>query len=266
LAVTPTARWAFDRIKLSLTSEQRWDALFGLYERVIGALGDAGERVALLDEAAVAARDLAGDAERAIGYWESYFALRSDDARVDLALERLYERQHKLERLIEHLTRREANLEADDLIRSRERVAGLWVELGNAKSALAVVESLPKTASLNETTLTLLESIFKLEAPDADAESRKVTRRAARLLKQRYTSLERPAAVAQVLVRELSNLSEQKERVKLLKQLSELRQTLSEEAEEFESLGELMLLEPEEETHTDAGAGAGGGKEQAHLP
>jgi tetratricopeptide (TPR) repeat protein len=249
LSVTPTARWAFDRIKLPLTSEQRWEALFGLYERVIGALEDPGQRAGLLDEAAVAARDLANDPERAIGYWQSYFALRPDDARVDLALERLYERQQKLELLIEHLTRREARLEADELIRSRERIAGLWIDLKNARSALTVVESLPKSASLNESTLLLLESIFKLEALDADAESRKITRRAARLLKQRYTSLERPASVAQVLVRELTSLSDQKERVKLLKQLAELRQTLSEEAEEFESLGELMLLEPKEEEH-----------------
>lgn len=249
LMVAPTARWAFDRIKLSLTSEQRWDTLFGLYERVIDALPEVNERAKLLDEAAVAARDLASDLERAIGYWESYFALRGDDARVDLALERLYERQHKYERLIQHLTRREANLEADDLIRSHERIAGLWVELGNAKSALAVVESLPKTAAQNESTLTLLESIFKLETPESDADTRKVTRRAARLLKQRYTSLERPAAVAAVLVRELTSPVDPKDRVKLLKQLAELRQTLSEESAEFESLGELMLLEPEEEVH-----------------
>ena len=37
LTVQPDARWAFDRVKLSLSLERRWDVLFPLYERTIAA-------------------------------------------------------------------------------------------------------------------------------------------------------------------------------------------------------------------------------------
>ncbi len=250
LRVAPSARWAFERVKLGLTREQRWDVLFPLYERVIDATKDELERAGLLDEAAIAARDLASDPDRAISYWESYFALRSEDARVDLALERLYERQHHVERLIQHLTRREATLEGEDLVRSHERIATLWLDINEGRSALAVIESLPKSAAGNESTLALLERTFRLDLP-ADQDARevqvKVAKRAAKLLKQRYTAAARPSDVAKVVVVELENSADQKERIKLLGTLAELRAELNDPAGEFDSLGELMLLEPADE-------------------
>ncbi len=252
LAVAPGARWAFDRVKLSLTNEGRWDTLFRLYERVISAVTDEVERALLLDEAAVVARDLASDTERAMSYWEQFFALRPEDARVDLALERLYERHKKLDRLIEHLKRREPKLDATDLVRSRERITALWLELGDGREALRTVESLPKAAAQNDATLALLERIFRLEAAgDAEAieTQQKVARHAARLLKSRYAALERPANVADVIVVELTAPVDVKERIALLTQLAELRRTLADEAAEFESLGELMLLEPSQVAH-----------------
>jgi tetratricopeptide (TPR) repeat protein len=247
LVLAPGARWAFQRVKLALTNEQRWDDLFALYERVIDSAKEEGERATLLDEAAVVARDLASDPDRAIGYWEGYFALRADDARVDVALERLYERQQRLPSLISHLSARESRLHDDELVRLRERIAGLWLDVGKAASALAVIESLPKSAASADGTLALLERVFAVPASDAD--ERKVKRRAAKLLKQRYQGLERPRDVAEVLVKELVDVSEQKERIKLLSALGELRQRLTDEAAEFETLGELMLLEPHQEKH-----------------
>ncbi|MGC4091828.1 MAG: tetratricopeptide repeat protein [Polyangiaceae bacterium] len=252
LLVAPHARWAFERVKLGLTRQQRWGALFPLYERVIDATSDELERAALLDEAAIAARDLASDPERAIAYWESYFALRSDDARVDLALERLYERQQHIERLIAHLTRREPNLEGAELVRARERVTELWLQISDGRSALAVIEGQPKDVALAESTLQLLERVFRLPLPEAAEASevqQKVAKRAAKLLKQRYTSAARPRDVANVVVLELTHSSDVKERISLLRALSELRQTLNDGEGEFESLGELMLLEPEQEPH-----------------
>ncbi|MFZ5895984.1 MAG: tetratricopeptide repeat protein [Myxococcota bacterium] len=252
LMVAPSARWAFERVKIGLTREQRWESLFPLYERVIDATPDEAERAALLDEAAIAARDLATDPERAIAYWESYFALRSNDARVDLALERLYERQQKLDRLIAHLTRREPNLEGDELVRARERVTDLWLQLGDGRSALAVLEGQPKSVAAAESTLALLERVFRLplpEAPEARETQQKVAKRAAKLLKQRYTAAGRPRDVANVVVVELTGELGNKERIQLLRTLAELRQTLNDGEGEFECLGELMLLEPDDESH-----------------
>ncbi len=241
LTLAPRARWAFQRVKLGLINEQRWEALFALYERVLAATDETDERVALLDEAAVAARDLAGDPARAIGYWESYFAERPHDARVDLALERLYERQQRGEALIAHLTRREPRLEEPELVRLRERVAALWLDTGDAGRALAVLESLPSSAETADGTLALLERVL---AVASEAAERKVARRAAALLNARYRALGRPREVADVLVKELAGAEDAKERSRLLGELAELRRELADETLEFETLGELMLLQP----------------------
>jgi tetratricopeptide (TPR) repeat protein len=252
LMLAPHARWAFERVKIGLTREQRWANLFRLYERVIDATADETERAALLDEAAIAARDLASDPERAIAYWESYFALRGDDARVDLALERLYERTQKIERLISHLTRREPNLEGSDLVRARERVAELWLQIADGRAALAVLEGQPKEVTSAESTLALLERVFRLPLPEDDekrAVQQKVGKRAAKLLKQRYSAAGRPRDVANVIVAELTADVATKERIALLRNLAELRQTLSDPEAEFESLGQLTLLEPAEGAH-----------------
>ncbi len=110
LTVQPDARWAFDRVKLSLSLERRWEDLFPIYEQVIAAEKDPGERASLLDEAAVAARDVASDPERAMRFWEEYLTLRLATAASMWPLERLYERQRRLDKLSEHLLRRESSL------------------------------------------------------------------------------------------------------------------------------------------------------------
>src|SRR5204863_4147580 len=89
LTLAPRARWAIDRVKLSYNADARWPELFALYDRAIEGALDDDERQDLLDEAAVAAKDLASDFEKAIVYLERLNALRPE-ARVDSLLERLY--------------------------------------------------------------------------------------------------------------------------------------------------------------------------------
>ena len=255
LETLPTARWAFDRVKLSLTNAGHWQTLFSLYERVLGALSDERQRAQLLDEAAVAARDLANDPERAIDYWERFFALRPDDKRVDLALERLYEKHKKYAQLIRHLRQRETKLHVSEVARARERVAALWLELRDARQALLTIESLPDNVAHADATLALLERVFRLPlTTDADAnainaEQLAASADAAQVLKERYQALGRPADVAQVIELELPQVKEPAARVALFLRLSRLRQELLQPAAEFECLGELMLLEPEQAEH-----------------
>src|SRR5262249_23536504 len=106
LELLPAARWALDRIKLALGALARYGDLFNLFDRAIDAAPDDLERAELLHEAACAARDLAGEPPRAIAYFESLRALRPDDAAVEGALERLYEKQGRTVELIELLCRR----------------------------------------------------------------------------------------------------------------------------------------------------------------
>lgn len=250
----PATRWAFDRVKFALGNEQRWTKLFPLYDRAIAASSDEAERALLLDEAAIAARDVARDPDRAIGYWEPYFALRPADARVDLALERLYERQRKLPELISHLGKREAHLDGPDQSKLRERIAALWVDVGDAASALSILEGFPTEAGNSPQILALLERVFALApAPDATDPSalaaRETALRAAKSLKARYAAAGKTADVARVISAELPLTSAREQRVALLRELARLQNLLGNARAEFEALGALLLLEPSERAH-----------------
>lgn len=85
LELVPGARWALDRVKLTLVLEARWDAFFRLFDRAIAATRRKAERAELIEEAAFAARDVAGDAERAVTYLDALCRLRPDDAAAAVA-------------------------------------------------------------------------------------------------------------------------------------------------------------------------------------
>src|SRR5258706_591099 len=90
LDVAPEATWARDRLKLAYGSAERWDELFALYDDEISRATDERARADLLGEAAQAAKDFAGDSDRAIGYFERLATLRPNESRVRSLLERLY--------------------------------------------------------------------------------------------------------------------------------------------------------------------------------
>src|SRR5262249_8537370 len=56
LALAPKARWALDRVKLTLTLHRRHEELLELYDRAISAEPDDALRAELLDEAVLVAR------------------------------------------------------------------------------------------------------------------------------------------------------------------------------------------------------------------
>jgi tetratricopeptide (TPR) repeat protein len=142
LELAPSARWSLDRVKLALGSQARWEDLFRLYDRAIEAAASELERAALLDEAAFAARDLTGDAERAIRYFVSIHALRPDDAAASAALERLYERQGTKHDLVELLAERAGRSEGAARHQFQHRIAALRLDLGQVAEASAVVEAM----------------------------------------------------------------------------------------------------------------------------
>ena len=254
LEVEPEARWAFDRVKLSLSLERRWSDLFPLYERAIAAENDAEQKAVLLDEAAVAARDAAADPERAIGYWQQYLALRPRDGRVDQALERLYERKGDRAPLIEHLTRRLASLVGVDRLRPSERIAELELERFEGRAALGVLEELLKQGPGGPATLELLERVLSLQLPagasvEALAEQRGAARRAARLLHREYLASSEPVRAAKALLAELALVSSDGERLTLLRELLESAESLGDVRGAFDCLGQLMVLEPRAEEH-----------------
>jgi tetratricopeptide (TPR) repeat protein len=159
LELAPSARWSFDRVKLALGSQARWEDLFRVYDRAIHATVDEGERAELLEEAALAARDLASDADRATGYFASLHALRPDDAAASVALERLYERQGKRGDLVELLAERAGRSDGVARQQVQHRIAALRLDLGQVGEASAVVDAMLDEGAPVADVATLLEGL-----------------------------------------------------------------------------------------------------------
>jgi tetratricopeptide (TPR) repeat protein len=159
LEIAPSARWSLDRLKLTLSSQERWEDLFRLYDRAIDATASEDERAELLGEAAFAARNLADDAERAIGYLVSIHALHPDDSAVSTALERLYERQERQRDLVGLLAERATRSDGTARQQFQHRIAALRLDLGQPAEASAVVEAMLDEGAAVADVVSLLERL-----------------------------------------------------------------------------------------------------------
>jgi tetratricopeptide (TPR) repeat protein len=239
----PGARWAVDRMKLTLSAEQRWPELFELYDRAIAATTDDRERAAWLDEAAIAARDVAQDRPRAVRYWEQYVELAPADARVDLALERLYEQFDAKPALIRHLERRLARTDAARRGALEQRITQLSLEIGALGDALKAIERLRETAPSDGDAL--LERLFarSVELAGTEPTVREAGRKAAQTLRARFEELAQPENTARLLRAELGLELEPAERRELLAELSRVcERELDDLAGAFNAERELFLL------------------------
>ncbi len=226
----PGARWAIDRVKLVLGSQARWDELFHLYDRAIEVAPDDRQRADLLDEAAFAAKDLAGQPDRAIVYLESIHRLRPDDPTVDSALERLYERQGRRSALIDLL---DARLPHSVGFKHREllhRIASLWLDLGSADRAIAILEQMLRDAVSVAEVTQLLERVAADPTPAPDVPRQRSTesiataqKRAISLLKAHYEGAGQADDVVRMAERELSLAGDAEQRARCVRDLVHLR-------------------------------------------
>jgi tetratricopeptide (TPR) repeat protein len=186
----PRARWALDRATLVLSARGRWDELFALYGRAIEAAASDDERVELLNEAAVAARDLAREPERAITFLEAIHVLRPSAVSVQSALERLYERGGKIEKLAHLLSLRARLVTGGARLELLHRLAAARLDLGHVDPAAeALAEMLEHGASMDDVK-DILERMLNTcagELPTA-AKAPAVAERAASLLSAHYTA------------------------------------------------------------------------------
>ena len=251
LELSPGARWALDRVKVGLTIDRRWPELFALYDRAIAAARDPSECVSLLDEAVIVAKDVAGDTERAIGYVEHLFRLSSNDARLDVLLERMYERQGQTGKLVAHLSHRAESLDGPKLQQMRTRIGGLWIELNDGRRALEVADALLADNPEDESAVNLLEQILALpEPPSAVPEMADSWRYAASLaaqrLKHHYARLGHNVDVARVVEADLRHVHDQAGKAERLRELFDLRWTeLSDREGALACLCELVVLQPD---------------------
>src|SRR5690606_22085378 len=225
LTLCPDATWAFERLKLAFNAAGRWQQLFALYDRRLALPLESGERLEILREASMAARDFADDPERAILYFEALHREAKDDARVEASLERLYERHGKKRPLIELLSARLERLQKAERSALRVRIAELWFELGEPEPALALAEALLEHEERVEEAVQVLERILELprarEAGEDGGPS--ALRRSTAHLERHYEEVGQIVELVRILVIEHSVAESREERRGLLERIVNLR-------------------------------------------
>src|SRR5690606_19413800 len=99
IELSPGAQWAFQRLSVVYTVTERWSDLLALYSQAVAAAGSDEERIKLYEEAYPAARDMAGDAGKAIHYLGKLYELDRTPKHAT-ALERLLEKHERWSELI----------------------------------------------------------------------------------------------------------------------------------------------------------------------
>jgi tetratricopeptide (TPR) repeat protein len=247
--LAPGSTWAFERLKLLYNLAERWDDLFALYDDAIVRAADGETRRELLEDAALAAKDLVSDSERAMRYYEQLLALRPD-ARVRSALERLYERHGRHRALIALHAADLPGLEGEAAQKLRARLAGLWLDgLGEAEPAVGMIEQMLDAEPERTDAFELLERVMARTAA-APPEAREARRRAAARLKERYRAAGRADDLVRMLEIDLDAAATPAERAERLQAIVRLRlDQLGDEAGAFEGVAALVTLEPHVAEH-----------------
>ena len=247
--LAPSSTWAFERLKLVFNLGERWDELFSLYDAAVATVTDSDTRRELLEDAALAAKDLAADSGRAMGYLEKLLAERPD-ARVRQSLERLYDKHGRHRQLIDLLSGEVASLPLDAAQRTRSRIALLWLDgVGDPAPAVEVLDAMIQAEPGRADALDLLERVMQKPAPE-EGPLRAAQRRAAALLKGRYEASGRPVDLVRVLELELDGVTDPVERIERLRVIVGIRKDqLADDAGAFEGVGALLQLEPSSNEH-----------------
>ncbi|HEX6276059.1 MAG TPA: hypothetical protein VFZ53_23625, partial [Polyangiaceae bacterium] len=258
LVLAPSATWAFDRLKLAFNSGARWQELFALYDVRLAAGLEKTQKLELLREAAMAAKDFASDAERAIRYLEQLNATSPGDARVETSLERLYERHGRTRPLIELLTGRLENIKKPEKPELMGRIAALWLDLEEPGPAFALAGDLLAQKNAREAGAALLERILPMPAAQTTESSEagtSVLEGAAKLLEKYYRGKKSTVDVVRMLEIEIGCAADAERRGALLNEVVELRlDTLGDAEGAFETLAELVSLDPKSEHRKRFGA------------
>ena len=254
--LAPASSWAFERLKLIYNLGERWDDLFALYDDAVERAADVDVRRDLLEDAALAAKDLASDSGRAMRYYEALYAIRPDP-RVRTALERLFERHGRHRALIDLLSaelpssspRQALDPELEAAQKLRARIAQLWLDgVGEAEPAVALAEEMLAAEPGRAEAIELLERVMGRDAVTPEALSAR--RRAAAHLKHRYHAEGRTADLVRVLEIDLEAAVTPADRADRLRAIVELRLgRLHDEAGAFEGTAALLALEPSRAEH-----------------
>ncbi len=257
LELAPQAHWALDRLKLAFNAQARWNDLFRVYDRALGHARDDEARLALLEEAALAAKDFASDGARAIDYLEQQRELRPGDSRVEASLERLYEREGRTAPLIDLLSGQLGALEGRKLQAQRGRIAGLWLDVGDEEKAFELTQAIWTDEPAKPEAVRLLEAIVERPVPiesmppaGKGRRRKKVVRardRAAALLAEHYEREGRKADVVRMMEVGLEAAVGEDELVSDLERIVTTRvEELGDHERAFGDAARLVQLRPED--------------------
>ncbi len=208
IELDPDADWAFERLTVMLTANERWDELLSLYDRTLAATDDDGKRRRLLDDAAQLARDFADQPDRAADYMQQLLRLDPSNGQLANSLERLLERQERWKDLIELWSSRLPELSAKDARIARIRIAKCWLErLQQPDHALEQLRVLLGESPGHIEACNQLERVLEFESSSID-----VRRSALSLLRKNYLVAERREDVVRVLEGALNFLEPEEQR------------------------------------------------------
>jgi tetratricopeptide (TPR) repeat protein len=197
LELAPQSESALQRLSVLYTGAERWNDLLGLYDKALDATRDKARRVRLLREAAQLAKDVANQADKAIGYLQRLLPLAPEDKQLAQNLERLLERHERWADLIALWESKLESQQRRDREKTRARIAGIWLDkLRDPARALTAIKPLLAEAENDAEACGLLEKV--IESKDA---TRSVRENALDLLRAHYDSSNRPREVIRVLER-----------------------------------------------------------------
>lgn len=246
IELDPTQTWAFDRLSMLLTVAERWADLLALYDRVLPVTTDPARLVVLLNEAAHAAKDFAGDADRAIRYLGQLSAQKPLDLQVASSLERLLEREQRHADLVRFWDGRIAHSSHDAAQVLRARIATCQLEhLGDAAGALAAALPLLEEAAHEGLATTMLGAISS--SPKAPEEARTAALDA---LTAHHAAAGRPKDVARALEAALP-VASTAAKPGLHRRIADLYRELDEARRAVDHLAALVVLAPDDDAARD---------------
>ncbi len=229
---------AFLRLKQILTTRERWQELEALYDRVIaGTQDNSGRRADLLNEVAIVAEEITGDADKAIHYYERILELEPGHDQAIFALDKLYANAERWADLRGLLERRLQLAGSADTTALKLRLGTLlMVRLADSKAALDYLEDVVRIDSSSRDARELVEKC--LIEPD-------LRERAAIILEGVYAEREEMRDLVGVLEVRLEFVVDAASRRELLRRIAELRdERLVDELGAFDAYGRLLPLSP----------------------
>ena len=143
-----------------LTLGERWPDLLSVYDDAIENELDPSRKVTLLNEAARAAKDFAGNTTRANDYLKAIVFITPEDTKLATALQRRLEQQGRHADLIDMWQARLPILTGVERLECYESISARYLmHIGDSSASLEITETLLSLEDGTETAIKLLESI-----------------------------------------------------------------------------------------------------------